>query len=142
MCRSVLEHLKHPEIVFSEVRRVLTSEGRMLFLTPNWWDYVSLGSSLIPNRLHPRLVKLMTGRLENNTFPTFYQANTTLRLRFLANQAGLEVVSLETLREHPHYLQFNSLAYSLGLVYEQLLQRRVKQLRPWILGVLRRTEEV
>jgi len=141
MCRSVLEHLEHPDLVFSEVRRVLTPQGRMLFLTPNWWDYVSLGSSLIPNRLHPRLVKLMTGRAEKKTFPTFYQANTTQRLRSLADKAGLAVVSLETLREHPHYLQFNSLAYSIGLVYEQLLQRRIKQLRPWILGNFRRNDE-
>jgi len=138
--RSVLEHLEHPEAAFAELYRVLRPGGHAVILTPNWWDYVSLGSSLVPNRLHPWLVGRMTGRAEDDTFPTRYRANTTTRLAKLADNVGLRVVSLELPREHPHYLQFNVLAYTVGLLYEQTVQRWCRKLRPWILATFQRPD--
>jgi SAM-dependent methyltransferase len=130
--------LEEPIVAFREISRVLKPGGHFVALTPNRWDYVSLGASLVPNRWHPWLVKRMTGRRENDTFPTHYRANTKSRLNQLARAASLEVVSLELTREHPHYLQFHSLAYAMGLMYEQTVQRGIGQLRPWILGTFRR----
>jgi SAM-dependent methyltransferase len=136
--RSVFEHLEQPELVFLEIRRLLAPGGSFILLTPNRWDYVSLAASLIPNRWHPALVGWMTGRDERDTFPTRYRANTVGRLRALARAAGLNVVELKRLREHPHYLQFSAAAYLLGVSYEQTVQRGVPALRPWILGKFQR----
>lgn len=136
--RSVLEHLPEPLLVFREVFRVLCPGGRFVFLTPNRWDYVSVGASLIPNRLHPWLVQKMTGRDEDDTFPTMYRANSVGQIRSLARQIGYHLESIELLREHPHYLQFNSLLYAAGTVFDHTFQRFVHSVRPWILGVLRR----
>lgn len=138
MCRSVLEHLERPGLAFTEFQRVLRPGGHFIFLTPNWWDYVSLAASAIPNRHHPAVVRLLTGRHEEDTFPTRYRANTTTALRKLSFDAGFQVISLTLIREHPHYLQFNAIPYVVGLIYEQTLARYVSQLRPWILGVVRR----
>lgn len=80
----------------------------------------------------------MTGRNEEDVFPTFFRANTTSRLHRLAESVGLRVVSLDLLREHPHYVQFSSLLYVLASIYEQVFQRYIRQLRPQILGVLQR----
>jgi len=137
--RSVFEHLDRPEEVFREIGRLLVPGGRFVLLTPNRWDYVSLGATLVPNAWHPWLVGRMTGRAEHDTFPTRYRANTVGKLSSLAKAAGLEVVELSHLREHPHYLQFNSLAYGLGVCYEQTAQRFVRGTRPWIIGTFRRT---
>lgn len=138
ICRSVFEHLEDPLATFCEVSRVLAPRGVFVFLTPNRWDYVSLAASFVPNRLHGKLVHKLTGRNEEDTFPTLYRANSIGRIRSLATHARLRVVQLQLLREHPHYLQFNSLAYAFGLAFEQSVQRFLKSLRPWILGILER----
>jgi hypothetical protein len=117
---------------------VLRPGGAFVLVTPNRWDYVSVVSSIIPNRWHPALVRALTGRAEEKTFPTFYRANTVGALRRLAAGAGLTVESLELRRQHPHYLQKNAILYAIGVAFEQLVQRPVPHLRPWILGVLRR----
>ena len=140
MSKSVLEHLRAPETVFTEVARVLRPGGKFVFLTPNWYDYVSLFASVIPNRWHPQIVRLLTGRDEDDTFPTLYRANTTHRIHQLCRQVGLEVESLCLLRADPHYLKATSLTYTAGILYEQSAQRVVPQLRPWILGVFRKPE--
>lgn len=134
--RSVFEHLQNPTRAFSEISRVLSPGGRCTFLTPNRWDYVSLAATVIPNRWHPRLVRCLTGRNEDDTFPTFYRANSTSCLRNLAAKSCLAIERLQLVRQHPHYLQSNIVSYSVGVAYEMSLQRAIQQLRPWILGVL------
>lgn len=133
--RSLLEHLSDPRAVFNEVARVLSPGGCFLFLTPNRWDYVSLAASFVPNGFHPKLVKWLTGRDEEDTFPTYYRANSIYRIRRLADDSGLTIVELLAIREHPHYLQLNGLTYSAGVVFEQVVQRMIKPLRPWLLGI-------
>jgi SAM-dependent methyltransferase len=137
-CRSVLEHVENPGALFKEVHRVLRPGGAFVFVTPNRWDYVSVASSMVPNRWHPTLIQLVTGRKEEKTFPTLYRANTLGTLRTLAKNAGLRVEALGLYRQHPHYLRRNIALYVLGVTFEQLVQRPVPALRPWILGVLQR----
>ena len=137
-CRSVLEHVENPVALFNEVHRVLRPGGAFVFVTPNRWDYVSVASSIIPNRLHATLIQSITGRAEEKTFPTLYRANTLGTIRRLARDAGLHVEVLRLCRQHPHYLRRNLAIYLLGVTFEQLVQRPVPALRPWILGVLRR----
>lgn len=136
--KSVLEHLTHPERVLAEVARVLAPGGHFVFLTPNFWDYVSIGAWIIPNALHGALVKALTGRREEDTFPTRYRANTVGRLQTLARKAGLDVAGLSHVREHPHYLSIHIVPYLLGAIYEKLVPANISMLRPWILGVMRR----
>ena len=137
-CRSVLEHVENPTALFGEVRRVLRPGGAFIFVTPNRWDYVSVASALIPNRWHPALIQMVTGRAEEKTFPTLYRANTLGALRKIASATGLRVESLGLYRQHPHYLRRHFPVYLVGVTFEQLIQRPVPALRPWILGVLQR----
>jgi len=103
ICKSVLEHLTTPLASFQEFGRVLRRGGHLVLLTPNRWDYVSILSTLIPNRCHPWIVRVATGRPEEDTFPTWYRANTAGRIRQLAKATGLEISNLVHCREHPHY---------------------------------------
>lgn len=135
---SVLEHVENPGDAFCEIARVLAPGGHFVFLTPNRWDYISVGSTLIPNRYHAVLVEKLTDRPAADTFPTCYRANTIPALRRLATAARLDVVELIYLREHPHYLQKSRVLYTLGAMYEQVIERNVPRLRPWILGVLQK----
>ncbi len=134
VCRSVIEHLEDPARTFAEIFRVLAPNGHFVFLTPNRYDYVSVVASLIPDRLHPRVVRLTTGRPEDETFPTHYRANSVGALKKLATSIGFEVNTVEPIREHPNYLQFHPAAYLVGAAYEQLVERHCKAVRPWLLG--------
>lgn len=138
-CRSVLEHVENPQALFQDVRRVLRPGGVFVIVTPNRWDYISLLSSAVPNRWHPRLVHLVTGRREEKTFPTFYRANTVAALRRIAERSGLQVQELQLCRQHPHYLRRSLVLYSVGVMFEQLVQRPIAMLRPMILGTFRRS---
>jgi SAM-dependent methyltransferase len=134
-CQSLVEHVQRPDLMFKEVARVLRPGGLFLLLTPNRWDYVSLAASLVPNDYHPALVKSLTGRPEQDTFPTLYRANTTSRLRRLAEENSFSIRRLDLCRQHPHYLQSNGLLYVAGVAFEQCVQRPIPWLRPWILGM-------
>ena len=62
----VLEHLDHPGLVFSEVRRVLVTGGRFVFLTPNAWNYNAWMIRAIPHRWHAGLTQRLYGRGEGD----------------------------------------------------------------------------
>src|SRR6202165_3667238 len=108
VCLWVLEHLKEPLKVLSEVRRVLRPGGHFVFLTPNLRNPL-----LVMNRIgkalplvQTRLVSRFYGRREADTFPVQYRANTASTLRGLAAASGLEVTELRVVPD-PTYLAVN-----------------------------------
>lgn len=138
MSRSVFEHLTDPASVYAEFARVLRPGGRIVFLTANMWDYGTLVARLVPNRLHGKVVKVVEGREEEDTFPTAYKTNTRSDVDALAAAAGLKVQQFEYLSQYPNYLMFNGLLFLLGTAYEKLISRfhALRGLRGWILVTL------
>jgi len=137
-CRSVLEHVEDPDVLFAEVNRVLRPGGVFFVLTPNRWDYVSLFATAVPNILHPRVVRFVTGRAEERTFPTLYRANTKGALTALARRSGLAVEDLRLCRQAPHYLKKTWVLFLAGVIFEQCVQRPIPVLRPWLMGSFRK----
>lgn len=138
MSRSVFEHLTDPASVYRELARVLRPGGRIVFLTANMWDYGTLVARLVPNRFHARIVKVVEGREEEDTFPTAYKTNTRSDVVQLAAGAGLNVYQFEYLSQYPNYLMFNGVLFFLGMCYEKLISRFniFRFLRGWILVTL------
>lgn len=124
LCRYVAEHLAHPLSVFREFARVLRDGGRIVLLTPNRWHYVSLISRFSPFRFH-RWFNALYGVAEEDTFPTFYRANSRGRIRQLAERSGLRVATLQMLETSPNYLEFSRILYRFGIAYERLVNRWV-----------------
>lgn len=120
LCRYVAEHLPHPLGVFREFARVLRNGGRIVLLTPNRWHYVSLISRFSPFGFH-RWFNSLYGVAEEDTFPTFYRANSRGRIRRLAEQSGLRVATLQMLETSPNYLEFSRILYRVGIAYERLV---------------------
>jgi SAM-dependent methyltransferase len=117
VCSWVLEHVREPRRVFTEISRVLKPGGRFVFLTPNAANYVTKINRLVPRLAQARLVRALYGRREDDTFEVAYRANTPGALRALAHDAGLVVSSL-TLVHDPTYLAFNELAFRLSVTME------------------------
>ncbi len=132
--RSVVEHLENPHHVFREFSRVLRPNGKLVIITPNKYDYVSLIAALTPYRLHRILVSKIFQVPEEDVFPTLYRANTISSIRNSLRSAGLVEVELRTLNHYPAYLMFSPLLFRVGVLYERLTSLELlKSLRGSIL---------
>ena len=122
VCLWVLEHLRSPDAVFGEVRRVLRPGGHFVFLTPNLRNPLlalnRLGRAL--PQLQRRLVPRLYGRVEADTFPVQYRANTASAIRALAARTGLQVADLRVVGD-PTYLAFNGFMFRASVMSEPLL---------------------
>jgi ubiquinone/menaquinone biosynthesis C-methylase UbiE len=124
VCLWVLEHLRDPSTVFREVRRVLMPGGHFVFLTPNLRNPLLLLNRLgkaLPT-LQRRVVPRLYGRVEADTFPVQYRANTVRGLRRLASDSGLRVAELRVVAD-PTYLALNSLMFRASVLSDRVTPR-------------------
>jgi SAM-dependent methyltransferase len=124
VCVWVLEHLKDPAQALGEVRRVLRSGGHFVFVTPNMRNPMMLANRIgkaLPS-LQRRLVPRVYGRVEADTFPVQYRANTVPAIRTLAREAGLDVFDLRVVPD-PTYLAVNSFMFRASVMSERVMPK-------------------
>ncbi len=122
--RSVVEHLDNPLAVFREFSRVLRPGGKVVIVTPNKYDYVSLVAALTPYSLHRSFVSRIFPVSEDDVFPTRYRANTLSALDRTMRMAGFLSRELDTVNHYPAYLMFSPVLFRIGVLYERLTSLR------------------
>jgi SAM-dependent methyltransferase len=126
VCDNVLEHILDPDQLFSEIRRVLRSDGFLCIRTSNRWSYIAIAATLIPNRYHSKVISLVQdGRKEEDVFPTVYRCNSIRKLKNIMKKNGLEYV-VYGYEAEPSYLSFSKVAYFLGVLQQRFAPRFVK----------------
>jgi ubiquinone/menaquinone biosynthesis C-methylase UbiE len=118
--RSVVEHLEDPPKVFRELCRVLRPGGKLVIVTPNKYDYVSLIAAMTPYWLHRALVSKIFQVPEDDVFPTLYRANSLSSIRKALVSSGFIQRELSSVNHYPAYLMFSPILFRLGVVYERL----------------------
>jgi SAM-dependent methyltransferase len=94
-CGMVVEHLYEPQKCIRELSRVLDAKGLLIIHTVNYIGYPTLIaelSKLLPYRKW--MISKVTGRREDDIFPTRYRCNTGPTLRRYLREAGLHVAEV------------------------------------------------
>jgi SAM-dependent methyltransferase len=80
--RYVFEHIDNPDQVARELLRVVKPGGLIAAVTPNKYGYIAIGASLLPNRMHVKVLnRIQPWRKAEDVFPTRYRMNTPAALR-------------------------------------------------------------
>jgi SAM-dependent methyltransferase len=107
VCKWVAEHLEHPAKEFGEASRVLKPGGALVMLTPNALSFFTIISRALPYRLK----QIFKGRLfanhEEDTFRTYYRANTIGSLNAKMALAGLRPALVDHLPGMYTFFIFN-----------------------------------
>jgi SAM-dependent methyltransferase len=123
----VVEHLPDPDAFFGEARRVLKNGGYLCIRTTNIWNYMGVISSLIPNKMHSKLLaKVQDGRKEQDVFPTTYRCNTISKMEKILDKYGFEHV-VYGYEAEPSYLSFSKIAYWIGRLHQMLAPKLIRQ---------------
>jgi ubiquinone/menaquinone biosynthesis C-methylase UbiE len=78
----VLEHVEEPTRIAREIRRILKPGGWLCARTPNKWGYISIGTRVVKNTVHSRVLRwAQPGRKEQDIFPTCFRLNTMRAIR-------------------------------------------------------------
>jgi SAM-dependent methyltransferase len=121
ICRWLIEHVKDPARAFLEFARSLKPSGRLALFTPNLLHYYGMAARLTPHWFHLRFNRSTRGFDKADIFPTCYRANTRRRLRMLLAGAGFSNIDVTLVEGAPSVLEFNSLLYGTGKIYESLV---------------------
>lgn len=119
----VLEHLNNPDKAFREIYRVLKPGGRVVFLTPNVWNYNVWIIRMIPNSFHDFFTRKLYDRQEGDTYPVRYKINSVKKIAKTLEPIGFKK-SQVILNGDPSYISFNRPLFALGRLFEKILDLR------------------
>lgn len=114
----VFEHIADPKAFASEIARVLKPGGWLCARTPNRFSLLAMVTSLVPNRLHARILKcVQPHRQVEDIFPTRYGMNSFSRLRALFPAAAWKHCSY-TWSPEPSYHGGSRVLFAAQRVYQ------------------------
>lgn len=120
ICSWVFEHLENPEFAIREIYRVLKFNGKIIFITPNVWNYNVWIIRLIPEIFHDFLTKKLYNRQEKDTYSKRYKLNSLFKIKRIFSKIGF-VEDKIILNGDPSYISFNKFLFICACLIEKIL---------------------
>ena len=78
--RFVVEHIPEPAAFFTEVKRILKEQGKILIITTNIWSPFIFLPKLLPTPLRTKLMQLIFKVEEKDIFITYHRFNSLSKI--------------------------------------------------------------
>jgi SAM-dependent methyltransferase len=119
----VFEHVDNPPWLASELTRLLKPGGWICARTPNKWGYISIGTRLIKNAYHARILRVVQPhRKEIDVFPTRFFLNTIRAVSKALPESRYELYSYYYQPE-PSYHFHSTIVLTVMRLIDRLLPR-------------------
>jgi SAM-dependent methyltransferase len=121
----VMEHVKFPSLLLSEIQRVLRTGGSFFLRTPNKYHYVTLIARCTPYWFHKSVANWARGYApeQHDPWPTYYRLNSRSKVEAEGYKAGFGRIELQWWEGEPSYLVFNAVPFLLGVAYERVVNQ-------------------
>jgi 2-polyprenyl-3-methyl-5-hydroxy-6-metoxy-1,4-benzoquinol methylase len=90
----VMEHVRYPALVLSEIHRVLRPGGTLLFRTPSARNYIVWLARRVPRGPRVWLAGAIEGRKAEDVYPTYYRLNTSKTIAEICKIVGFSRLSV------------------------------------------------
>ena len=132
----VFEHLDDPEGLLTEIARVLSKDGELIFHTPNTYGYATILARMIPESLKSKLVYVLQDRKEEDVFPAYYKINSPASIQKTATACGLKVHEIRLICSSAQVVVFPPIAFLELIWIRFLLSKTGRPLRTNIIAIL------
>lgn len=119
----VVEHLSNPEEQFSEINRVLSTNGLFIFHTVNENGYFAVLRKMISGKMARRLAAFLDERVSEDVFEVHYKVNTRKKVEDLARETGFEVEKIKLISSDAVFALLPPLSF-VELIYLRILMRK------------------
>jgi len=134
----VLEHVKQPYLIWSEIGRVLKQKGYFIFITPNKLNFVVWATRLLPWFIKNRLIAKTDERSKEDIYSTYFRANSIRQINGIAKACGFQK-ELLCLNGDPTYVAFSKFTFKIGQVLEKILDLKwFNRFKVHLIGVYRK----
>jgi len=127
----VMEHLKNPEKVISEFRRVTKDRPTILILTTNALNYIALATHLMPFSIQRFIKKRFLRIPEDEIYPVYYRCNTIFKLNRMMRRIGFENEK-SVFVGGPFYFAFSLPLFRVAMLFERITDGMLRFLKFYV----------
>jgi SAM-dependent methyltransferase len=120
----VMEHLEYPKKDISVISNLCKTGGYFIFMTTNIYSPLMLISKILPTRIKKLARKILLDVDDNDTYPTRYRINSTIRIDKYLSDAGFKKIELRLIGA-PTYFSWCKPLMKLNILFNKIIGNKL-----------------